>query len=66
MPKRKRSSSANLLQKLEKYEHEVFRELKVAKGHVRQRLGKRQHEKGVTEEKQQKLEREITVLKVCR
>ncbi|KAF4122717.1 BUD22 [Geosmithia morbida] len=63
MPKRKRSEEQTLSDKLEKYYDEVFRALKTAKGFERQRLSKRQREKGVTPDKLQRLEREVTVLK---
>ncbi|KAL6865705.1 hypothetical protein ACO1O0_001801 [Amphichorda felina] len=63
MPKRKRNAEPSLLEKLDKYQNEIFRALKAAKGFERQRLSKRLHEQGVTPDKQQRLEREIAVLK---
>ncbi len=64
MPKRKRSEELNLPQKLEKHEDEIFKALKVAKGFERQRLSKRLHDAGLTPGKKERLDREITVLKV--
>ena len=64
MPKRKRNSEPSFHDKLSKHLDEVFRALKAAKGFERQRLSKRQHEVGATAEKKERLEREISVLKV--
>ena len=66
MPKRKRGSELTLPDKLEKHEQDIARALKTAKGFERQRLSKRSHDDGVTVDKQQRLEREIAVLKVCK
>lgn len=63
-PKRKRSGEPTLKQKIEKLQDEIFKALKAAKGFERQRLSKRQRDVGVPQEKQQRLEREIGVLKV--
>lgn len=51
--------------RLEKHQDDIFRALKTAKGFERQRLSKRLHEAGVTPDKQERLEREVAVLKVC-
>lgn len=64
MPKRKRNSEPSLYDKLTKHLDEVSRALKAAKGFERQRLSKRTHEAGATAEKKERLEREISVLKV--
>ena len=63
MPKRKRGEP-NLGEKLEKHGNDVSKALKAAKGLERQRLSKRLHEDGVGPEKKERLEREVTVLKV--
>ena len=63
MPKRKRNAEPTLHEKLEKHQVDIFRALKTAKGLERQRLSKRQHDKDVTPDKAQRLEREIAVLK---
>ncbi|KAG5973984.1 hypothetical protein E4U55_000137 [Claviceps digitariae] len=63
MPKRKRGTETSLRDILEKYQDEVFRALKTSKGFERQRLSKRLRDQGVTPEKTQRLEREISVLK---
>ena len=65
MPKRKRGAEPTLLEKLTKHEDEVFRALKAAKGFERQRMAKRTRDAGVTEEKKEKLNREIETLRVC-
>lgn len=65
VPKRKREREPSLKQRIEKLQEEVFRALKAAKGFERQRLSKRQRDADVAPEKQQRLEREIAVLKVC-
>jgi hypothetical protein len=63
MPKRKRGE-LSLDDKLEKQCNEVFRALKSAKGFERQRLSKRLREDGIGPDKKERLEREVTVLKV--
>lgn len=63
-PKRKRSKESSLQSKLDTLQEEVARALKTAKGFERQRLSKRSREADVSPEKQQRLEREIAVLKV--
>src|SRR6478735_7900341 len=63
MPKRKRGEP-NLGDKLEKHCNEVSKALKAAKGLERQRYSKRLHEDGVEPAKKERLEREVTVLKV--
>ncbi|KAH6681192.1 NADH-ubiquinone oxidoreductase 30.4 kDa subunit [Plectosphaerella plurivora] len=62
MPKRKRSSDSEVGAKLDEYEQELARALKVAKGFERQRLSKRVHLERA-QDKIQRLEREITTLK---
>ena len=64
MPKRKRSAESSLQAVLEKQQDEVFRALKTAKGFERQRLSKRLRDEGVQADKQERLQREIAVLKV--
>lgn len=64
MPKRKRSAETSLQAVLEKQQDDVFRALKVAKGFERQRLSKRLRDDGVQPDKQERLEREVAVLKV--
>ena len=63
MPKRKRGEP-NLGEKLEKSCNDVSKALKAAKGLERQRYSKRLHEDGVEPAKKERLEREVTVLKV--
>ena len=63
-PKRKRTKEPSLQSKLDTLQEEVARALKTAKGFERQRLSKRSREADVSPEKQQRLEREIAVLKV--
>jgi hypothetical protein len=63
MPKRKRGEP-NLGDKLEKHCNDVSKALKAAKGLERQRYSKRLHEDGVEPDKKERLEREVTVLKV--
>ncbi|POR37280.1 BUD22 family protein C4F10.06 [Tolypocladium paradoxum] len=63
MPKRKRSAETSLQAVLEKHQDDVFRALKAAKGFERQRLSKRLRDDGVQADKQERLEREIAVLK---
>lgn len=64
MPKRKRSAETGLQVALEKHQDEIFRTLKAAKGFERQRQSKRLRQDGVQVDKQQRMEREIAVLKV--
>ncbi|CAG9999167.1 unnamed protein product, partial [Clonostachys byssicola] len=63
MSKRKRNSEPTLQDQLTKSQDELFRALKAAKGFERQRLSKRLHEAGITPDKQERLEREVAVLK---
>ncbi|KAK0382839.1 hypothetical protein NLU13_9934 [Sarocladium strictum] len=63
MPKRKRGSDSSLTGKLEKLQDEVFRALKAAKGFERQRIAKRSRDAGITEDKKERLDRELSVLK---
>ncbi|KAH8176911.1 BUD22 domain-containing protein [Sarocladium implicatum] len=63
MPKRKRGSEASLSEKLGKLQEEVFRALKAAKGFERQRIAKRSRDAGVSDDKKQRLDRELSVLK---
>ncbi|KAH7157645.1 Bud-site selection protein [Dactylonectria estremocensis] len=63
MSKRKRSNEPSLQDRLNKHSDEISRALKAAKGLERQRLSRRVHENGVTPDKKERLEREITVLK---
>jgi hypothetical protein len=64
MPKRKRGSEPTLLDRLEKLQDEVFRALKAAKGFERQRIAKRSRDAGIGEDKKERLDRELSVLKV--
>jgi len=61
MPKRKRGE-ASLEEKLAKWQKELVRALKLAKGFERQRLSKRLRDADL--EKKARLEREVLVLKV--
>ncbi|KAK7220819.1 hypothetical protein V2G26_008822 [Clonostachys chloroleuca] len=63
MSKRKRNSEPTLQDQLTKSQDDLFRALKAAKGFERQRLSKRLHEAGITPDKQERLEREVAVLK---
>lgn len=63
MPKRKRESGITLQDQLEKCQTDVFRALKAAKGFERQRMAKRAREADGPEKKE-RLEREISTLKV--
>ncbi|KAK7415985.1 hypothetical protein QQZ08_012181 [Neonectria magnoliae] len=63
MPKRKRSSEPTVQEKLNKLSDDISRALKVAKGFERQRLSKRIRDDGITPDKKERLDREITVLK---
>lgn len=64
MPKRKRNAELGLHAKLEKHQDDIARALKTAKGFERQRLSKRLRDDDLTSDKQERLEREIAVLKV--
>lgn len=64
MPKRKRSGEPTLKQTIEKLQDDIFKAIKTSKGFERQRLSKRQRDTDVNPDKQQKLRREILVLKV--
>ncbi|KPM34136.1 hypothetical protein AK830_g12434 [Neonectria ditissima] len=63
MPKRKRSGEPSVQEKLNKLSDDISRALKAAKGFERQRLSKRIRDDGITPEKKERLDREITVLK---
>ena len=65
MPKRKRGSEPSLPEKLGKLQEEVFHALKAAKGFERQRIAKRSRDAGISDDKKQRLDRELSVLKVC-
>lgn len=65
MGKRKRSSGESLEERLEQYKTDLFRALKKVKGFERQRLSKRIREKGISQERKEKFDLEIAVLKVC-
>lgn len=64
MVKRKRSGPLSLQDSLEKHSNDIFRALKAAKGFERQRMSKRLRDAGLTDDKKERLEREILVLKV--
>lgn len=64
MAKRKRNGEPNLQDILDKHQDDVSRALKASKGFERQRLSKRLRDQGNTQDKIQRLEREIAVLKV--
>jgi hypothetical protein len=64
MPKRKRSGEPSVQEKLNKLSDDISRALKAAKGFERQRLSKRIRDDGITPDKKERLDREITVLKV--
>lgn len=64
MPKRKRGIETSLPARLEKFQEELSRALKAAKGFERQRLSKRQRDRKLPPEKRERVAREITVLKV--
>lgn len=64
MSKRKRSGEPSLQELLNKHSDDISRALKAAKGFERQRLSKRVRENGITPDKKERLDREITVLKV--
>ncbi|KAF7553229.1 hypothetical protein G7046_g7152 [Stylonectria norvegica] len=63
MSKRKRSAEPTLQDRLDKHQDAIFRSLKTAKGFERQRLSKRLRDDGITADKKERLEREVTVLK---
>lgn len=63
MPKRKRAEDS-LDERLPQFKTDLFRALKRVKGFERQRLSRRLHEKGLSEEKKQKYDLEVAVLKV--
>ncbi|KAH6894351.1 Bud-site selection protein [Thelonectria olida] len=63
MPKRKRSGEISPQDRLNKLSDDISRALKTAKGFERQRLSKRIHDDGITLDKKERLDREITVLK---
>ncbi|XWW98539.1 hypothetical protein V2A60_006539 [Cordyceps javanica] len=63
MVKRKRGADALSIRHLEKFQEDIARALKEAKGYERQRMSKRQREAGKDLGKKEKLEREINVLK---
>lgn len=50
--------------KLDKHQNDIFRALKTAKAFERQRMSKRLREDGIPADKKERLEREVTVLKV--
>src|SRR2546430_2713885 len=64
MPKRKRGDGSDINELLAQYENELYRALKLSKGFERQRLSKRLRDGKTAPEKRQRLEREVTVLKV--
>ena len=64
MPKRKRPNET-LEGKLPQFKTDLFRALKKVKGFERQRLSRRLHEKGLPEDRKEKYELEVAVLKVC-
>lgn len=64
MPKRKRGIETSLPERLDKFQEELARALKAAKGYERQRLSKRQRDRKLSQDKRDRVEREITVLKV--
>ncbi|KAL7622176.1 hypothetical protein AAE478_007679 [Parahypoxylon ruwenzoriense] len=63
MPKRKRSYEPSLEEKLERWQRELARGMKTAKGFERQRLSKRIREAQADAAKVARLEREVAVLK---
>jgi len=62
-PKRKRTNEPSLRDKLVGWNKELVRAFKTAKGFERQRLSKRIREGDAA--KNERLEREVAVLKVC-
>ena len=64
MGKRKRVAEESLDEKLERHKTDLFRAIKKVKGFERQRLAKRIHEKGISDEMKAKFELEVAVLKV--
>ncbi|TLD06151.1 uncharacterized protein PgNI_08894 [Pyricularia grisea] len=63
MPKRKRSAGDDFEKSFERFNKELFRALKVAKGFERQRLAKRVKDVKLPQGKIQRLEQEVEVLK---
>ncbi|OAR02022.1 hypothetical protein LLEC1_01618 [Akanthomyces lecanii] len=63
MVKRKRGAASLSIRHLEKFQEDIARALKEAKGFERQRMSKRQRAVDTTAEKKEKIEREINVLK---
>jgi hypothetical protein len=63
MPKRKRSTASTLEEELGKNKAALFRALKAAKGFERQRQSKRIHDGKSGQEKIERLQREVAVLK---
>ncbi|ATY65086.1 Bud-site selection BUD22 [Cordyceps militaris] len=63
MAKRKRGADSLSIRHLEKFQEDISRALKEAKGFERQRMSKRQRDAAGDPEKKGKLEREINVLK---
>ncbi|TLD28924.1 hypothetical protein PspLS_03865 [Pyricularia sp. CBS 133598] len=63
MPKRKRSSEEDFDKSFERFNKELFRALKAAKGFERQRLAKRVKDVKLPQDKIQRLEQEVEVLK---
>ncbi|TLS24465.1 hypothetical protein PpBr36_08712 [Pyricularia pennisetigena] len=63
MPKRKRSDEEDFEKTFERFNKELFRALKVAKGFERQRLAKRVKDVKLPQDKIQRLEQEVEVLK---
>ncbi|OAA79379.1 Bud-site selection protein, BUD22 [Akanthomyces lecanii RCEF 1005] len=63
MVKRKRGADSLSIRHLEKFQEDISRALKEAKGFERQRMSKRQRDIDITAGKKEKLEREINVLK---
>lgn len=64
MPKRKRAEDEGFDKSFERFNKELFRALKVAKGFERQRLAKRVKDVKLPQDKIQRLEQEVEVLKV--
>ncbi|KAI6262553.1 hypothetical protein MCOR27_009569 [Pyricularia oryzae] len=63
MPKRKRAEEEGFDKSFERFNKELFRALKVAKGFERQRLAKRVKDVKLPQDKIQRLEQEVEVLK---
>lgn len=64
MVKRKRKSGSKLQDKLEEHDVNIFRALKASKGFERQRQSKRLRGSSSAPEKQARIEKEISMLKV--